>query len=274
MGRIELETSATIDDLLEIMRKRRSCRLFVPDPVADELIVNILEAGRWAPSGCSSEPWELIVVRDARMRQQFSEIYGHARKYSEEKDAGSDGFPWPDLTYLYNVPVFIVVAGDRRLNRTYPELFYRYDIYQQSIAACIQNMFLASAVQGLGVTWLSMGRHFNKEIVELFDVPDGYHIETILAVGWPDLRREVRERRPLDEIVHYEKFDRSRARSDDEAFARVTQTRSVRRLDRELSGETPQTLGFGNKKLEELGYTVAKLDDGATPRQDESSPDE
>ncbi|MBI3090497.1 MAG: nitroreductase family protein [Candidatus Tectomicrobia bacterium] len=261
MGRIVLDTSATIDDLLEIMRKRRSCRLFEPDPVPEEMITNILEAGRWAPSGCSSEPWEFIVVRDAERRRRFSEIYSQQRKFSEERDAGPEGFPWPDLSYLFNVPVFIVVAGDRRLNRTYPMLYYRYDIYQQSMAACIQNMFLAAAAQGLGATWLSMGRHFEQELLALFEIPPGYRIETILAIGWPDLRREVRERRPLAEIVHYESFDPSRARSEAAASARVTATRGVRRLDREISGETPSTLGFGDKPLEKLGYTVESIED-------------
>lgn len=260
MGRIEFDTTATIDDLLEIMRKRRSCRLFVPDPVPDEMIGNILEAGRWAPSGCSSEPWELIVVKDAQLRRRFCEIYAYQRKHSEERDAGAEGFPWPDLTYLFNVPVFIVVVGDRRLNRTYPKLYYRYDIYQQSIAACIQNMFLATAVQGLGATWLSMGRHFEPELLNLFGVPKGYRIETTLAIGWPDLRREVRERRPFDDIVHYETFDHSRARTDEDALSAITEKRAERRLDRELSGETPQTLGFGDKKLEELGYTVVNTE--------------
>lgn len=256
MGRIVLDTSATIDDLLEIMRKRRSCRLFEPEAVPEEMITNILEAGRWAPSGCSSEPWELIVVRDAERRRRFSEIYSQQRKFSEERDAGPDGFPWPDLSYLFNVPVFIVVVGDRRLNRTYPMLYYRYDIYQQSMAACIQNMFLAAAAQGLGATWLSMGRHFEQELLDLFEIPKGYRIETILALGWPDLRRVVRERRPLAQIVHAETFDPARARSDDEAASTVSGKRSERRLDRELSGETPATLGFGDKPLEKLGYTI------------------
>ena len=237
MSPLRLDTQATIDDLLEIMRKRRSCRRYLPDPVPDETVQKILEAGRWAPSGCSSEPWELILVRDAEMRARFNAIYCDTRRYSEEVDIGPHGFPFPDLSYLYKVPVYIVVAGDRRLAQTYPLLYYRYDIYQQSMAACIQNMFLAAAAQGLGATWLSMGRKMEHHLLELFEVPEGYRIETILAVGWPDLKVEIRERRPIEDIVHFDRFDSSRARTEEEVLGSVREIREKRRIDRDVSGE-------------------------------------
>lgn len=244
MGRLELETDATIDDLLDIMARRRSCRRYTTEPVPQDMIDNIIEAGRWAPSGCSSEPWELIVVEDDANRKQLADLYVEARKWSEEADSGEHGFPFPDMSYLYDVPVYIVVVGDRRLARTYPELFYRYPIYQQSMAACIQNMFLAAATQGLGATWLSTGQKLEPPLLDLFDVPSGYRIETILAVGWPDLERTMRTRRPTEEIVHHETFDIARARSDEDIIEYVNAIRDRRREDRELSGETPDHLGF------------------------------
>jgi len=245
MSPIQLDTDATIDDLLDIMRKRRSCRRYLDEPVDDALIQNILEAGRWAPSGCSSEPWELIVVRDEAIRNELADVYVDLRKYSEDADTGPDGFPFPDMNYIRVAPAFVVVVGDRRLNRTYPQLFYRYDIYQQSMASCMQNMFLAAAAQGLGATWISMGNKMEDPLNKMFDIPEGYRIEFLLAVGWPDLKREVRDRRPLSELVHHERFDHARARSDESISGYVAGLRSRRRNDRELSGETPTSLGHG-----------------------------
>lgn len=246
MGRIRLETDVTIDHLLDVLRRRRSCRRYVSVPVPREAVDNILEAGRWAPSGCSSEPWELIVVEDDVNRKKLADVYVEARKWSEEVDRGEYGFPFPDMSYLTDVPIFIVVVGDRRLAQAYPELYYRYPIYQQSIAACIQNMFLAAAVQGLGATWLSTGHKLEPPLIEFFGIPHGYRIETILAIGWPDLEPPLRNRRPTDEIVHHEAFDSKRARSDDEVLDYVHAIRDRRREDRELSGETPDHLGFDN----------------------------
>jgi len=234
---IQLETTATIDDLLEIIRKRRSCRRYLPDPVPDEMIDNVLEAGRWSPSGCSSEPWEFVVIRDPATLRRHSELYKELRSLSELADTGPDGFPFPDMDYLDNVTVLIVICGDRRLGRTYPELYYRSEIFHQSIGACIENMFLAAAAQGLGGTWLSMGKKLEPPLAELFGIPEGYRIETVFAVGWPDLKREIRDRRPFEEIVHRERFDPARARTADQITDTVRAIRGRRREDRSLSGE-------------------------------------
>lgn len=244
---IQIDASVGIDDFLEIVHKRRSCRRYLAEPVPEEMIDKILEAGRWSPSGCSSEPWEFIVVRDATTLRKHSELYTDLRALSEQVDTGPDGFPFPDMDYLDNVTVLIVVCGDRRLGRAYPELYYRSEIFHQSIGACIENMFLAAAVQGLGGTWLSMGKKLEPPLAELFGVPDGYRIETVFAVGWPDLKRELRERRPLGEIVHYEHFDPARARGADQIAAAVRAIRNRRREDRALSGE----ISDGSRRLQE-----------------------
>lgn len=201
------------------------------------MVDTILEAGRWAPSGCSSEPWELILVSEAETLAAHARIYRELRRLSELADAGPDGFPFPDMDYLDQVGALIVVCGDRRLAQTYPQLYYRWDIYQQSIAACIQNMFLAATAQGLGATWLSMGRKLEPPLKELFAVPDGYRIETVLALGWPDGQRGDRDRRPLSGIVHRERFDPARARTGDQIQDTVRAIRNRRREDRSLSRE-------------------------------------
>lgn len=200
-----------------------------------------MEAGRWAPSGCSSEPWELIVVRDPATLARHARVYRDLRHLSEEADAGPDGFPFPDMDYLDNAQALIVVCGDRRLAQTYPALYYRWDIYQQSIAACVQNMFLAAAAQGVGATWLSMGRKLEPPLKELFGVPDGYRIEAVLALGWPDQQTAERGRRTVEEVVHRERFDHARARADDQVKDAVKAIRARRRDDREKSGEIAAT---------------------------------
>lgn len=52
------------DELLDLIRNRRSIRMWKPDPVPDEYIETILEAGRWAMSGANGQPWEFIVIKD------------------------------------------------------------------------------------------------------------------------------------------------------------------------------------------------------------------
>ena len=50
-------------DLLSMVKRRRSCRRFLPDPVSDELVQEIIEVAPWAPSGANSQPWDFIVAK-------------------------------------------------------------------------------------------------------------------------------------------------------------------------------------------------------------------
>ncbi|MEK6558666.1 MAG: nitroreductase family protein, partial [Planctomycetota bacterium] len=55
----------------DAISKRRSIRRFKPDPVPDELILQLLESARLAPSGSNTQPWRFIVVKDAETRQKL-----------------------------------------------------------------------------------------------------------------------------------------------------------------------------------------------------------
>ena len=57
--------------LLELVKKRRSIRRFRSDPVPDEYIEKIIEAGRWAPSGYNSQPWEFLVIKDKVLKDRI-----------------------------------------------------------------------------------------------------------------------------------------------------------------------------------------------------------
>ena len=66
------------DAVLSLLKSRRSIRRYRPDPVPDEMVVQLLEAGRWAPSASNRQLWDFIVVRDEAVRQQVAE---HAAFY-------------------------------------------------------------------------------------------------------------------------------------------------------------------------------------------------
>src|SRR5208283_1445859 len=57
-----------IDEFLELVHTRRSIRRFKSDPIPQDVLEKILEAGRWAMSGANAQPWEFVVVRDDKIR--------------------------------------------------------------------------------------------------------------------------------------------------------------------------------------------------------------
>jgi nitroreductase len=115
-------TASESDILLKLIRGRRSIRVFKSDPVPDNLIQKILEAGRWAPSVANGQPWELVVVRDLEKRARLADILQDMGKWERENEPKfvSDGhvvFPINSFIYTKTVPIFIVVVLDPKLKK-------------------------------------------------------------------------------------------------------------------------------------------------------------
>jgi nitroreductase len=73
------------DHLYDILAKRMSIRRLRPDPIPDDYVHKILEAGRWAMSGANSQPWEFVVVKDEQVKRELFEAY---------RDVNSDFIFW------------------------------------------------------------------------------------------------------------------------------------------------------------------------------------
>jgi nitroreductase len=168
--------------LLSLLRGRRSICRYRADPVPDEMIEQLLEAGRWAPSVNNLQPWNLIVVRDAVIREQMAQCTYYL------------GVP---RVRLNESPVVIVLCGVER-DRIYHE-FLNGDVAM----AAVQMMLQAKAM-GLGTCWV--GGLDREAIAGLLRIPDPFEVVCLLTVGFPTEEPEPAPRRPLDEIVHSELY--------------------------------------------------------------------
>ncbi len=218
---------------LELIRKRRSVRKFKPDPVPDEAIEEMIEAARWAMSGANAQPWEFIVVKDRETKDKIVQFYMDHRKQSwdiektrikelrhnsvTEAPSGPPNFK--------DAPVFIVLCGDPRttqasvlvthflLNEGGPMAHFL-----KNMANAAQMLHLAAAALGLGAQWVSVNYTMEARMKALLDIPDELTIHTIIPVGYPAYQPAPPYRRELKEIIHFEKYDRSKYRSGDDIY--------------------------------------------------------
>ena len=221
MSPVALKSSNDSEDLLKLIKERRSIRVFKPDPVPDELIQKILEAGRWAPSGANGQPWELVVVRDKEKRDKLAEILQDMGKWERENepkfvDAGHVVFPINSFTYTKTVPVFIIIIVDPKLKKISIQVGDGSDdrIYRQSIDHLIQNMWLMTQALGLATVDVTV-RNVQERIKKLFGIPDWLEVSDILPIGYPDQKR-TKDRRALEAFVHYDSFDSRKLRTDED----------------------------------------------------------
>lgn len=175
--------------LSAVVAGRRDIRRYRPDPVPEDLLTAVLEAGHRAPSVGHSQPWRFIVVTDPTTRDRAAHMADRARLEQAEHLASERAARMLDLKLegLREAPVGVVVACDRRtpalgvLGRaTFPDA----DLW--SCATAIENMWLTARAHGLGMGWVTL---FDPdELADLLGLPEGVVTLGWLCLGWPDER--------------------------------------------------------------------------------------
>ncbi|MBS7608290.1 nitroreductase family protein [Candidatus Bathyarchaeota archaeon] len=172
-------------DVFEAIRGRRSIRAFRETDVPQETVEKLIEAASWAPSAGNIQPWEFIVVRNPETKRRLAEA-ALGQSFIEE------------------APVVIVVCADEeRSARGYGTRGKTLYCIQDT-AAAIQNIHLAAYALGLGTCWVGAFRE--EEARKILEIPDGVRPVAIIPVGYPAESPSPRSRRPLKQIIHYEKF--------------------------------------------------------------------
>jgi 5,6-dimethylbenzimidazole synthase len=230
-------------NLLDIIRKRRSFRRFKSDPLPEGMVEKVLEAARLSPSAGNSQPWEFVVVQDTETRKSISKGLSSSYKPMHEIDPDFY-YPVSVQPHLHTAPVLIVVIGDTRLIQTYPKSLEGIILIRQSLAVCVYAIQLAAASLGIASAWATIQVPARERVVrELIGIPEVYTVDHIIPLGYPDEEEEgkaqalkpVRERassrRELGEIIHYERYDMERFRSD-EKVKEFVWSKSVTRVPR------------------------------------------
>ena len=171
-----------------VIAERRDIRRFRPDPVPEDVLRRVLEAGHRAPSVGLMQPWRMIVVRSAQRRSAVRRLAQRERlRQADRFDERARQFLDQKIEGIVEAPLGIVVCCDHGdphaeiLGRgTIPET----DVY--STACAIQNLWLAARAEGLGVGWVSFYRP--DDLRELLGIPAGVDPMAYLCLGWPDER--------------------------------------------------------------------------------------
>ena len=156
--------------------ERRSIRNYRPDPIPEEHIELILEAGRQAPSAGNRQPWHFVVVRDSELRKKTAQAC-HGQ------------------TWMADAALIVAAIGR-------PEISEKWSLIDPAIA--LQTMILAAHSLGYGTCWI--GSFDEVEVKEALGIPEELKIVCLTPVGVPDVSPEARPRKPKDEIFSFDTF--------------------------------------------------------------------
>ena len=202
--------------IVELLRKRGSVRRFQEQAIPEEVLSEILEAGRLSPSGGNEQPWRFGVITD---RALIAEIAGAA--YGQQWIAGA-----PLLIVLCTT-----IVGDERGGRDiqiqrYPQwaermagldhgLYARLNEEEHQTKIAGAHMALAGLEHGVGSTWVS--RFDVERVAELLATPEDCIPGEILVFGYPAQPPTPHRKKDLAEVVFCNRFELSAPLSSGQA---------------------------------------------------------
>ncbi|MGH7334072.1 MAG: nitroreductase family protein [Candidatus Rokuibacteriota bacterium] len=208
-------------ELFEIIQTTRAMRRLKPDPVPDELIRKILEAGVCAANGGNTQRWRFLVIKDPKIKKQvqvyykkaFDEVVG-PRYLSSTPSPGVSRERYTRqhaaVEYLtdhfHEAPVWIVACLDEGRGDVQGPAAAPTRASGASIYPAVQNMLLAARALGLGATLTTRHLLHEKDAEAALGLPPGVHSYAILPIGYPMGRFGPVGRGPLADIVYEDRW--------------------------------------------------------------------
>ena len=200
-------------DVFEALYTTRAMRRVSEDPIPDDILKQMVDAGIRAPSGSNRQGWKFIVVTDPEIRNQLGDLYREAWDfYVKEFYGGTSDLGASDVlddekarqvvritksaTWLsenfHKVPVMFVVLS-------------RNDPTGSSIFPAIWSLMLAGRAHGVGTCLTTvLGMFKPQKAFEILNIPSdkGWKIDAVVTAGYPLGKWGVAKRNPVDQVTY------------------------------------------------------------------------
>jgi nitroreductase len=169
------------DVVFDIIKRRRSVRRFDGATIPKEAMEQILEVGRWAPSGANAQPWRFVVVTQKEKLAAISDFCYY--KLFKSRHVGE-------------ASAAVVICADPKAGS---------QTYTIDAAIAGTNLTLVATSLGIGSCWIGAFRE--EKLKELLHIPAELKIIALIAFGYEVGKASVPPRLPLSSIVHYETYE-------------------------------------------------------------------
>jgi len=196
-------------NLLDIIKKRRSIREYLPREVSRDVLLRILDATRWAPSAHNAQPWRFVIIRERGLKREFAE----AMADEWVKDMTRDEVP-PEtreslaeasIKQFIHAPVLIVACVTMEDMDKYQDRRRReceHVMAVQSLAAAIQNILLTAHSEGLGACWFCAPLFCQDIVRKVLKMPGDVEPQALVMLGYPSGKPSPPPRKRIEEIAH------------------------------------------------------------------------
>ena len=201
--------------IFEVMYNCRAMRRLKPDPVPEELLLKLADAGNHAPTGSNVQNVRWLIVRDPETKRLLAEENRkHISAYmaadpvvelphhpKEKRDRMREAVVW-QMDHMHEIPALVIACLE------FPE--------PQSDAAraggggyvwpAVQNVLLAARALGLGATPTTLGLRDRDRVKEILGLPETAEAYCLVPVGYPMGNFGAVTRLPVEETVHWDQW--------------------------------------------------------------------
>jgi nitroreductase len=170
--------------ILDVIKERRSVRRYKDDPIPEDILLRVLDAARFSPSGKNLQPWKFILVQDGTIKRRLADACAGQK-------------------FIAEAPVVVVACG-------FPDKCYsRMGNYMKSwavdVAIALEHLILQAREDGLGTCWI--GAFEERDVKSLLAVPEEVRVLALTPLGYPYEFPQPRGRKSLEEIVSYNSYE-------------------------------------------------------------------
>ncbi|WP_026486490.1 nitroreductase family protein [Caldanaerobius polysaccharolyticus] len=164
-------------EFIELLKTRRSVRAFIDKPIPKEVLEDIVDCGRLAPSGRNGQPWHFVVITDKDALRYISEQATYGK-------------------FIKDAAACIIVYCEKDNNH-----------HLEDGAAATENIIIAAKAYGIGTCWVAgYDRTYEQAINKYLGIPENLRMISIIPMGYPAAEPRMPQKRSLDEVIHWERY--------------------------------------------------------------------
>jgi len=168
--------------VFENILNRRSIRAYEPKKVEREVIIKILTAANWAPSGNNLQPWRFAVITNNELIKKVASLTAYHK-------------------WVQSAPCLIAVFLDTKvIDDTISNIHLKHI---QAIGAAIQNILLEANDLGLGTCWIGEILKNEDKVKALIEIPSEMQLMAVITVGYPSKTSKSRRRAVSETIINW-----------------------------------------------------------------------
>jgi nitroreductase len=205
--------------IFEIIYSTRAMRRLKPDPIPEETLKKIVDAGIRAPSGGNVQEWAFILVRDPDLKTFIRDYYWNTWQQIRSQSSFSMSDLPPSQQRMLNAaadlaanldqaPVLLLACARKeyapiaKMNVPRASLLAVHG----SIFPAIQNILLACRALGIGATLTTIHSFFEETLKQKLGVPDNMEVAAMIPMGYPRGKFGPVSRKPVEEVIHWDRW--------------------------------------------------------------------